>query len=675
MKHSFLSKTMSAAIASVIAMGIIAVPASALNAAGSVAINEKNFPDKVFRTYVSKQFDKNKDKSLSQDEISKAKKIHYEREFVSWGADNTPVYDKEAIKSLKGIEFLTDLENIDVSANELTSIDVSKNKKLLYLYCSENAIGSIDVSKNLKLKSLYCSQCNLTKIDLSRNTELENLDLSFNIDRSTADYANRTAKSGLKSLDLSNNKKLSDLSVMDCYLLSDLKLGNPSAMRAINLEYTSITKVDLAKMKDLQIINIAGTKIKGFVPSKYPDLNTISVAEMELEKLDVSKNPQLQSLFCSKNNLKSLDLSKNPLLAHLDCVENKLTKLDLSKNPRLEFVYASDNQLTSINVSKCKVLDSLTCYNNKLTKLDITKCPELRILRCWNNKLSKIDLSKNKELVELDLANIPVVDITNNKKLESAHFSQVDRLIVPFGFKSNDFGVGSNWKPLDKDIFTCNMDDNSAKAKKPGNAAIEYTFYPSYGADAKTAQMTVTVCYKDVTKNTDFWFDPTYYLTTANVVKGYDKQTKFKPENDCTRAQMVTFLWRLSGSPAPKAKTTSFTDVKKSDYFYKAVIWAVEQGITTGISKTKFAPSDVCTRAQTVTFLWRMANKPEPSSAKNKFSDVKSSDYFYKAVLWASGKKLVAGYSDGTFQPKGKCSRRQMVTFLYKYDKYVNGKG
>ena len=225
-----------------------------------------------------------------------------------------------------------------------------------------------------------------------------------------------------------------------------------------------------------------------------------------------------------------------------------------------------------------------------------------------------------------------------------------------------------SWKSSDTKIATV---DSSGKvtSKQAGTVTI------TAAAAGNTATATVTVLYKDVTNTKDFWFAPTNYLTAANVVKGYDKQTKFKPANDCTRAQMVTFLWRLAGEPAPKSTTTKFKDIKSKDYFYKPVLWAVENGITTGVSKTKFNPKGVCTRAQTVTFLWRMANKPAPKTTKNKFSDVKTKDYFYKAVLWASEKKIVAGYSDGTFKPQGKCLRRQMVTFLYKYDKFVNGKG
>ncbi|MBO4578668.1 MAG: InlB B-repeat-containing protein [Clostridiales bacterium] len=224
------------------------------------------------------------------------------------------------------------------------------------------------------------------------------------------------------------------------------------------------------------------------------------------------------------------------------------------------------------------------------------------------------------------------------------------------------------WTTSDKNVAT--VDSNGkVTAKMAGTATI------TAAAAGKKAACTVTVLYKDVTKTKDFWFAPTNYLTAAGVVKGYDKQTKFKPANDCTRAQMVTFLYRLQGEPGIKSSTCKFTDVKKTDYFYKPVIWAVENGITTGVSKTKFNPQGVCTRAQTVTFLWRMAEKPAPKTTKNKFKDIKEKDYFYKAVLWASEKKIVAGYSDGTFKPQGKCLRRQMVTFLYKYDKYINKKG
>ncbi|MCR4671491.1 MAG: S-layer homology domain-containing protein [Saccharofermentans sp.] len=225
-----------------------------------------------------------------------------------------------------------------------------------------------------------------------------------------------------------------------------------------------------------------------------------------------------------------------------------------------------------------------------------------------------------------------------------------------------------SWKSSDTGIAAV---DSAGKitAKQAGTVTITAT------VAGKSASCVVTVLYKDVTNSKDFWYAPTNYLTAAGVVKGYDKQTKFKPANECSRAQMVTFLWRLNGSPNPKSKTTTFKDIETSDYYYKPVLWAVEKGITTGVTKEKFNPKGICTRAQTVTFLWRMANKPEPKAKTSKFTDIKAKDYFYKAAIWASEKKILAGYADNTFRPDGHCLRRQMVTFLYKYDKYINGKG
>ena len=225
--------------------------------------------------------------------------------------------------------------------------------------------------------------------------------------------------------------------------------------------------------------------------------------------------------------------------------------------------------------------------------------------------------------------------------------------------------VKITWKSSDPKIATV---DNNGKvtAKMAGAVTITAT------ASGKSAKCAFTVLYKDVTNTKDFWYAPTNYLTAAGVVKGYANQTEFRPANICTRAQMVTFIWRLQGEPKPKATSCKFTDVKKTDYFYKACIWGNENHIVEGYKDGTFGPQIVCARKHAVTFLWRLADKPAPKSSANKFKDVKKSDYFYTATLWASEKGILAGYDDGTFRPNGDCLRRQMVTFLYKYDKFIN---
>ena len=140
----------------------------------------------------------------------------------------------------------------------------------------------------------------------------------------------------------------------------------------------------------------------------------------------------------------------------------------------------------------------------------------------------------------------------------------------------------------------------------------------------------------------------------------------FSPDSTCTRAQVVTFLWRANGSPEPTQTVNPFTDVKEGQYYYKAVLWAVENSITTGTSKTTFSPDSGCTRGQVVTFLWRAEGQPESTSSANPFKDVTDGQYYYKAVLWAVENEITKGTSADQFSPDSTCTRGQIVTFLYR---------
>ena len=148
------------------------------------------------------------------------------------------------------------------------------------------------------------------------------------------------------------------------------------------------------------------------------------------------------------------------------------------------------------------------------------------------------------------------------------------------------------------------------------------------------------------------------------ITKG-TSDTTFEPNGICTRAQAVTFLWRAAGSPAPKTSTMPFTDVKAGSYYYDAVLWAVENGITKGTSDTTFSPDVTCSRAQIVTFLWRSQEAPA-AGAVNPFTDVKADAYYADAVLWAVKEDVTKGTTDTTFDPNADCTRAQIVTFIWR---------
>ena len=166
----------------------------------------------------------------------------------------------------------------------------------------------------------------------------------------------------------------------------------------------------------------------------------------------------------------------------------------------------------------------------------------------------------------------------------------------------------------------------------------------------------------------EFFYNPVLwaYFYDPQITSGTSEKT-FSPYDTCTRAQIVTFLWRAACSPEPRTANNLFADVTPEKYYYKAVLWAAENGITSGTSDTTFSPDDSCTRGQVVSFLWRFAGSPEPETVSNPFIDVKSENYYYKAVLWAAETGVTSGTTKTTFDPDDTCTRAQIVTFLYRY--------
>jgi hypothetical protein len=162
-----------------------------------------------------------------------------------------------------------------------------------------------------------------------------------------------------------------------------------------------------------------------------------------------------------------------------------------------------------------------------------------------------------------------------------------------------------------------------------------------------------------------YYADPVAWAVEQGITDGTSDST-FSPEAECTRAQVVTFLWRAAGEPEPTTEENPFADLSENSYYYKAVLWAKENGITDGTSADQFSPNDTCSRAQVVTFLYRYAGEPAVSSNSGSFADVSDGNFYTDAVAWAVEQEITDGTSTTTFSPTDTCTRGQVVTFLYR---------
>ena len=250
----------------------------------------------------------------------------------------------------------------------------------------------------------------------------------------------------------------------------------------------------------------------------------------------------------------------------------------------------------------------------------------------------------------------------------------------------NGYNYGGSIKTTDKFYYSATASQNalsdvaflaSRYAKTGETVYIPFTIYARYGTTGTgTRQLTGTVAIKigqtmnfiDV-KTTDYFYDSVKWAVNKGVTTG-TSSTTFSPYNPCKRAEIVTFLWRAAGSPEPTTTRNPFRDVNAVTHssYYKAILWASQKGITSGTSTTAFSPDQVCTRAQIVTFLYRYAGQPS-GYYSNPFKDVgaTSEASYYKAILWAVGKGITTGTSATTFSPYASCNRAEAVTFLYRY--------
>ena len=364
----------------------------------------------------------------------------------------------------------------------------------------------------------------------------------------------------------------------------------------------------------------------------------------------------------------------------------------------------------SINVTVKNVKADIS-----LTKVTVVSSIPLRITPPSNGtitvKKGGTALKNNDKVMEADELTITAtpksnyaldtLTVTGAEKQENGAYKVkggVDEVTVAATFKSTGGGnTGGGGGGGAVSTYTLTFDTNGGSAidkiTKDSGATIDlaaykptragYTFAGWFSDKALTKAVTSvkltanTTVYAKWTQNGGtaqnpfvdvkegaYYYDAVLWAVEQKITSG-TSATTFSPDASCTRAQMVTFLWRAAGSPKVENGKNPFTDVKADAYYYDAVLWAVEKGVTSGTSATTFSPDATVTRGQTVTFLYRNAGSPEVSGTM-PFTDVEADAYYAKAVQWAVQQKITTGTSETTFSPMSDCTRGQIVTFLYR---------
>ena len=687
---------------------VVGLLPTAAFAAGYVEINETNFPDAKFRSFVKENLDKNKDNILDAGEIAAVKKIEA---------------NKMGIKSLEGVGFFTALETLKCWDNELTRLDLSKNTKLTSLSCSENELTALDVSKNTELTRLYCRSNRLAALDVTQNKNLEELDCESD---SLLSYMKLT------KLDVSQNKALKKL---NCYGVK---------MKELNVSGCTA----------LERLDCGGNQLDALDVSQNTKLTFLDCASNQLTALDVSKNPELKDLYCRNNFLAELDVSKNLELKSISCGKNGLTSLDLDKNKEITYVNLDNHQFYnkgtlpagetfdmktlpgSFDPSRTKnwiggTVDAAGILTVDADATEVTYDYQTKsgntdakyLMSCkLNVKGGTTPVAKYAISVTGGIANLAkaaegsVVTLTADAPAANMHFARWE---VESGSEAVTFANATNstttfpmpagevkvkavfeadeiMLPIQYDVSVLNDGNGKAfasPAKAAADTAITLTATPNAGYHFKAWRVilgSVTITDNKFTMPAEdvevqavfekdapiskhpfldvpagaYYEDAVVWAVGKGITSGTNATT-FDPNGTCTRAQAVTFLWRAAGSPTPKTKLMPFPDVPVGSYYWNAVLWAIEQGITEGTSYLTFSPNDSCTRAQIVTFLWRAKGNPAVSG-NAPFTDVAPDAYYAAAVTWAEKNGITGGIGNGLFGSNNTCTRAQIVTFLYR---------
>jgi len=541
--------------------------------------------------------------------------------------------------------------SLDISECKLSgSLDVSGLTHLAKLECSDNSFTSLNGDNCHQLCYVNCCNNELTSLSLNGVSDELMLFCSYN------------------HLNLNDIDKINTV----------LSLVDHQAIETDATEFEQNEYTELKAIAELNLMDIQKPGTWEFVQwkqinGKYRAIKIDFDAEYELvDRLDLSMFEYLEEFYLIDSPIKEIILPKNLAVIN-DCAFYGCKQLEKVVIP------STLKEIHEGAFENCSVLKEIgiPLSLNKVDMFAFDGCDSLEkvIYEGTKNEWEAISIEEgNEPLINAELicaegsGTDPVsIKVVGSEIIDAGETAQFTADLQP------DNAIQSvTWKSSDEKIATV---DQSGRVKgiKPGYATITATT-----ANGLTASCQIRVLFTDIPAEGKYYSAPVYWAVEKGITNGYTDSDgiirTFKPQNNCTREAVVTFLWRLAGRPDPKDMNSPFSDVQdRSKYYYKAVLWAAELGITKGYQDGTFKPNATCLREHVVTFLYRYAGQPSIGVSKNPFNDISSSDYYYKPVLWAVNRGITNGYSSGPnaggFGPKLDCLREHVVTFLYRYAK------
>ena len=447
----------------------------------AVKVSAANFPDAVLRKYVSNNFDKDGNGSLSEAEIKAV-----------------TVFDltNSGVTNLKGIALFPNLKVLKANYLNISKADVSGNPALEELELAYTGVSKVDLKNNKALKRFWVTGSNFTSVDLRDCPNLTWFSCSY---------------SSVASINLSNSKKLKELYCVESNLKS-LNLSNCSALQVLDCCFNAITSLKVSGCPSLRELHIDGTGITSLNLSKNTALTTFTASKTPLTSLDLSKNTKLDMANLRNSKLTSLTLGSNKSLKTLYVTENKLTSLDAGGCSGLEVLMCSHNALTGLKLPQGKALKRLNCSNNALTALDVSGCTGLNSLMCSDNDIAALNVKNCTKLEVLDAAHnrLTKLDLSRNTKLTNLYVpgNHLAALDLTKNTVLNYFDVSGNYRSVTAEagkIFYADLDIDDDRVSGLNGA--------SAGSSAFTVSKSgkVTYTYKMANgKSTVFTLNATY---------------------------------------------------------------------------------------------------------------------------------------------------------------------